>query len=151
MLSMCPPEWHEYWPSHVAIGASVTSDQDAYMFIDPLLTIPAPMHFLSVGPMLGELTLERWFECDMFGPSLDWILIEGESQKGARPMDLAWPRKLIKECNEYNVPVFMKQLGGYPDKRDRIDEWPEDLKIRQYPYYFGRMFKGMERVPCLTG
>ncbi len=31
------------------------------------------------------------------------------------------------------VPVFVKQLGGHPDKRTDPAAWPEDLRIREFP------------------
>jgi hypothetical protein len=27
----------------------------------------------------------------------------------------------------------VKQLGGYPDKRNRMEEWPEELRVREWP------------------
>jgi protein gp37 len=78
---------------------------------------------------------------------LDWIVIGGESGPGARPFDIAWARSVIRQ-GRGSVPVFMKQVGrfpngdGFPDdfdyrKRDRkgasMEEWPEDIRVREYP------------------
>lgn len=93
---------------------------------------------------------------DRFGSSdtvLDWIIVGGESGPGARPCDLAWLRSLVRQCSEVDVPVFVKQLGAWPIEprdprnvdmdRDRVRldskkggdpaEWPEDLRVRQWP------------------
>ncbi len=90
------------------------------------------------------------------GSPLDWIVVGGESGLGARPFDLAWARSTIAQCRAAGVACFVKQLGasprvwtgerGYtPDVfdlpelrlRDRkggdIDEWPKDLRVRQWP------------------
>jgi protein gp37 len=87
-------------------------------------------------------------------PDLGWCVIGGESGPGARPCDLAWIRSLVDQCRVVQVPAFVKQLGtrpfdGYfqfstgqqiPDRlrlRDRkggeMGEWPEDLRVREFP------------------
>ncbi len=91
---------------------------------------------------------------------LDWIIVGGESGQGAREHDIAWSREIIAQCKEAGVSVFEKQLGSAPySERDRISykgrkaahphqgfwrylndrkggdwsEWPEDLRVREFP------------------
>lgn len=85
---------------------------------------------------------------------LDWVIIGGESGVGARPMDLAWVRSLLAQCRAAGVAPFVKQLGAKPYNghdqlaydtvlsprlklRDRHggnwDEWPADLRVREFP------------------
>lgn len=86
-----------------------------------------------------------------WGP-LSWVIVGGESGPGARPMNLQWARDIVRQCKGSDVPVFAKQLGAkpvthpplYPDGidlalflKDRKGgdpaEWPEDLRVRQFP------------------
>lgn len=83
---------------------------------------------------------------------LDWIVVGGESGPGARPFDIQWARNTIAQCKAAGVPVFVKQLGARPVDGSRMsldsdrlplrlkdkkggdwNEWPEDLRIREYP------------------
>lgn len=84
---------------------------------------------------------------------IDWVIIGGESGSYARPCSLAWIRSLVKQCREADVPAFVKQMGSRPfidmtggsryddhtyfklldPKGGDIDEWPADLKIREFP------------------
>ncbi len=82
---------------------------------------------------------------------LDWVIIGGESGSGARTCDMAWIRSIKDQCEAAKVPVFVKQLGaniapvviesGSVKERlflkDRkggdIAEWPDDLRVRQFP------------------
>lgn len=81
---------------------------------------------------------------------LDWLIVGGESGPGARPFDIAWARSARDQCRAAGVAFFMKQVGAKPFNsesamprncktvlRDRkggdISEWPEDLRIRQFP------------------
>lgn len=79
-------------------------------------------------------------------PKLDWVIVGGESGNETgkykyRPCELAWIEKVVKDCQQSKVPVFVKQLGTYLSKElkmsDRhggnIDEFPEHLKIREFP------------------
>jgi len=52
-------------------------------------------------------------------PSLDWVIVGGESGPKARPCDVSWIRSIKDQCQAASVPVFVKQLGG--NVRDRND------------------------------
>lgn len=82
--------------------------------------------------------------------AVDWVIVGGESGPGARSCDIHWVRDLVAQCGFAGVPCFVKQLGSNPDNsaqpdgdlikayiRDRkggdMAEWPEDLRVRQFP------------------
>ena len=96
------------------------------------------------------------------GPRLDWVIVGGESGPGARPFDMQWARALVEQCQAASVPVFVKQMGSWPydgrfeyglgltdpdamayaarcatgihnRKGGDPSEWPEDLRVRQFP------------------
>jgi protein gp37 len=92
-----------------------------------------------------------------------WLVVGGESGPGARPFDLAWARSIVAQCKAAGVPCFVKQMGAKPildcpageqeegqfrddgsarywtlgfikDKKGGdITEWPEDLRVREFP------------------
>lgn len=83
--------------------------------------------------------------------AIDWIIIGGESGPGARRFDPAWARSAVQQCKAASVPVFVKQMGSnvveaemywpgakhWTDKLNRNGddpvEWPEDLRVREFP------------------
>ncbi len=67
------------------------------------------------------------------GRGIDWVIIGGESGPGCRAMNEEWALALKAECELAGVPVFVKQMGGHPDKRDQVEAWPEELRVRQFP------------------
>ena len=85
------------------------------------------------------------------GSCLDWVIVGGESGPGARPFDIAWARSIVRQCKDARVPVFVKQLGSNPAplrveagsvlerlwlhdrKGGDMAEWPEDLRVREFP------------------
>ena len=87
---------------------------------------------------------------------LDWLIVGGESGPGARPFDVAWARPVVAQCKAAGVACFVKQLGARPMSSDYADrafysgadhrlntifdpkggapsEWPEDLRVREFP------------------
>lgn len=84
-------------------------------------------------------------------PTIDWVICGGESGPRARPCDPAWIRSIVGQCTASDTACFVKQLGSYlfsgwhgdPARPTRIklrdpkggdpSEWPEDLRVRQWP------------------
>ena len=84
---------------------------------------------------------------------IHWIIVGGESGTGARPCHIEWIRFLVERCKSAGVPVFVKQLGANPERERQFaaddirdvslelhdpkggepSEWPEDLRVREFP------------------
>lgn len=45
-------------------------------------------------------------------PTIDWVIVGGESGPGARPMDPSWVRSLSTQCRIAKAAFFFKQWGG---------------------------------------
>lgn len=83
----------------------------------------------------------------------DWVIVGGESGLKARTCNVEWVRSIVRQCAEAGVPCFVKQLGARPVREDGLEpkrdgpygwimtdpkggdwsEWPEDLRVRQFP------------------
>jgi protein gp37 len=76
-------------------------------------------------------------------PALDWVIIGGENAplRKARPCYLDWILPVVNQCRDTGVACFVKQTGtafahrhGYRDRVGRdMSEWPEQLRVRQFP------------------
>lgn len=149
-----PEFWHEI-KNHVWLGTSVGS-QDSIHRAWELLKIKTHVEcfFLSIEPMYGEidlnaadLLLEKWREMFTIGKYFDWVIVGGESgnETGAyryRPCKLEWIEKVVGQCKDAGVPVFVKQLGTFLSKAmelkndahgTNIENFPENLRIREFP------------------
>lgn len=127
-------------PSNVWLGVSVEDQQRADERIPWLLTTPCEVRFLSCEPLLGGIDLHHM----LYGnPSVSWVIVGGESGIRARDCDLDWIDSIVEQCKQAGVSVFVKQLGASPlanydlELSDRkggdIDEFPEALRVRQFP------------------
>lgn len=136
MHERLPPTWGEGWPN-VWLGTSIESRRVLHR-IDVLRATPAALRFLSIEPLLESV-----------GPVLDlrgigWVIVGGESGSESRTCDELWIREVIDACKAQGVPCFVKQLGSefVPSepgagprarKGDDPSEWPEALRVREFP------------------
>lgn len=159
-----------YWQvplPNVWLGVSAEDQQRLDERWPDLEATPAAVRFVSAEPLLGPLRLVHGMpqpcgcrsvgECyHNLGSELDWVIVGGESGPGARAMDIAWARDIVRQCREAGVACFIKQLGSHPrwgkyggdsgtasearnaggithSKGGDPEEWPEDLRVRKYP------------------
>lgn len=103
------------WPvPNVWLGVSVENQQWANIRIPALLDTPAAIRFLSCEPLLGSVSLFANTAIDT-GTLVDWVIVGGESGRGARPMRPEWVRGLRYECNTYGIAFHFKQWGGHDE------------------------------------
>lgn len=86
--------------------------------------------------------------------SIDWAIFGGESGPNARQCAVEWIRDGVRQCRAAGVNAFVKQIGAVPflerevgtakggfleqlRLKDRkggdMSEWPEDLRVREFP------------------
>ena len=98
-------------PDHVWVGTTVEDQARANLRIPQLVRIPARVRFLSVEPLLGPVDLAATPAGTR--PALDWVIVGGESGRGARPMDIAWARGVRDQCVRLGIPFHFKQWGEH--------------------------------------
>lgn len=125
------------WMDNVWIGTSVEDQAAADKRIPELLKVPAKMRFLSCEPLLEGISLGAAIAKGGYSingwNAIHWVIVGGESGHKARPMQLEWARSLRDQCQAAGVAYFFKQIGGHPDKRHDLTDFPEDLRIREFP------------------
>jgi protein gp37 len=160
--------WGDGWPN-VWLGVSVEDKRRARERIPLLLEIPNALPWVSAEPLLEDVDFGD-FVHELHGNGIPkpwgagvrvgWIVVGGESGPHARPFDLSWARRVIRDCRGA-AAIFIKQLGAKPvhtfmtgwgerpEAAPRIiedasvklrdshggdpEEWPEDLRIRDFP------------------
>lgn len=141
---------HLSWPQkNIWLGVTVCNQEEADVKIPVLLQIPAAKRFVSVEPMLGPISMWRFFpkgSCPMpdkekaeemlglkkyeenpdYQNGIGWVICGAETGPGARHMNLNWARDLRDQCKNAEVPFFFKKASG----KEKI---PDDLMVRQFP------------------
>lgn len=52
---------------------------------------------------------------------IDWLIIGAQTGPGAKPIDLRWVARTVRQRREAGVPVFVKRNVNWPEK---IEEYP---------------------------
>jgi protein gp37 len=113
------------WPL-LNFWAGVSVESKKYLYrLDRLRQVPAAVRMVSFEPLLEDLG-----EVNLQG--IGWAIIGGMSgRRGVLdPMHVAWVRYLVEQCDAQGVPVFVKQVGGFPfDWADYIPKfWPKGTR-----------------------
>lgn len=165
---MIPPAWWEKPRPNVWWGTSIEDQESADERVPLLLQVPAEVRFLSCEPLLGPLNLTEALAGQNLTPYLeprkrgvDWVLLGGESGRGARPCRIEWIEDAMRQCIDAEVRIFVKQMGSnlcedldpnlagesfldrMPLKNMRRlfrnakggdpAEWPKHLRVREFP------------------
>lgn len=96
-------------PQNVAIGATMANqaeyDRDARKLVAVKNDLRPLFTFGSFEPLLGRISIDR-------RTAPDWIIVGGESGRGARPMNLDWARYLRDRCMSCDRIFNFKQTGA---------------------------------------
>jgi protein gp37 len=152
-----PDEEHSHGriPSrHIWHGVSVENQHWKSRVIPHLVNTPSAVRFVSLEPLLEDLgDIWDWFPRErevsqtrsMWIDGVNWVIVGGESGPQSRDCAIDWVRSIRWQCREAHVPCFVKQLGRQPrvsdgvylnlkDKKGGVlDEWPIDLRVREFP------------------
>jgi protein gp37 len=135
------------WPlSNCWLGISCERQEEADERIPKLLATPAAVRFISAEPLLGPIDIGEYLVghedhdvdlsrapgsmvggCVGWTPSIDWVIVGGESGPHARPMHPDWTRSIRDRCRAAGVPFFLKQWGEWApsDRGELIGVDPE--------------------------
>lgn len=119
---------------NVWLGVSTEDQETAESRIPILLSVKAFVHWISAEPLLGPIDVTSFLwgrsgscascpgdadcECgyrtrkENGQPSLDWVVVGGESGVTHRPMNDWWAESLLDQCRQAGVAFFYKQKGG---------------------------------------
>ncbi len=131
-----------FWPKNLWCGVTVTSQETTWR-IEDLLALNGPtVKWVSIAPMRGDINLQRvpcrigfidaldgrdhdgsleggmYHKSDSAVQSLSWVTLEGESGDGE--CDIRAMSRVLKQCQDANVPAFVKQLGSHPFSMDEV-------------------------------
>lgn len=100
---------------NVWLGVSCEDQERANERIPELIQTPAAVRWVSCEPLLERIQFKDVPGLNTLtkGPQLDWVVVGGESGRGARPMHPLWVQSLRDQCKGAGVPFFFKQWGEW--------------------------------------
>lgn len=110
-------------------------DQDAWDERIPLaMTVPTVMRGACLEPLLGPVDMKKPLAAGPqslpLGRGIRWVIVGGESElpaDNARPCEVMWIDEIVRQCREFECPVFVKQLGSNCTTQNaNAHDWPFD-------------------------
>ncbi|KFC64016.1 Phage Gp37Gp68 family protein [Bosea sp. LC85] len=132
------------WPKHAGLMITVVNQAEFDRDVPRLRSLKRRMSLpwigLSAEPLLGPIVGDF--------SDLDWIIVGGESGRGARPMHPDWARSIRDQCAAAGTAFFFKQHGDWIAFYDRDIDDPD---WRRCPRVDDQMGRGAERYHNLAG
>ena len=112
--------------SNIWLGVTVCNQKEADEKIPILLQTPAAVRFVSGEPLLEAIDFQPY--CD----DIDWFILGCESGPKRRPISLDDVYQTRCSIDSQSA-IFIKQLNINGKLIKDINQFPEDLRIREYP------------------
>lgn len=93
-------------PVNTWLGVSVENYKHGVPRIAHLAAIDCPLRFLSIEPLISDPGIVPL-------GGVHWVIVGGESGRGARPLKPEWARSVRDQCIAAEVPFFFKQWGAW--------------------------------------
>jgi len=125
-------KYNSEWPrefGHVQLGVTVEDEHNLHRAAK-LLDTPAAVRWLSIEPLLGPVDL---YQLGWNHPGLDWVVVGCESGHKARPCELQWVIDVVNYCDEFGIPVWVKQLNIGGRVTSNLADFPKHLQRRGLP------------------
>lgn len=93
------------------LGSTLTEQSDDWRSAFARVSKHTGVKFFSIEPLLGKIDLPEL-------PFINWLIIGGLSPAPKHPH--VWVDYLIKQADEYHIPVFIKHNAYYPTIRQEF-------------------------------
>ena len=100
------PDWGEGY-ENVTICSTCETQEMADYRLPILLSLPIKHKAIICEPLLEGVNLSRWLS-----PSIEEVIVGGESGNIARICDYDWVLDIRMQCIEKKVPFYFKQTGA---------------------------------------
>lgn len=139
IIDHLPPDWNDGYPN-VWLGVSAENQELFNERVSILAQVPAKVRFVSIEPILGPIDLRQIPDLSL---KVDWLIVGGESgtKDTSRFALIVWFEELVESAKEFQIPIFIKQLGTKLAKSLNLEDshggdletFPDSLKVRQWP------------------
>jgi len=104
------------FPDNVWVGTTVTGENDDWKNIKEIKKVHAKVCFVSFEPLLGLLPGHICLS------GLQWVIIGKLTGSKRVKLDSYWVSRILNEARDHDIPVFIKNNVGWPEK---VQEFPQ--------------------------
>ena len=124
-MDCIPPDWGDGY-TNVTIGCTVESQNQCDLRLPVFNQVPIRNKFIICEPLLENLEISKYLN-----PSIQKVVVGGESGEQARPCDYSWILNIRKQCIDCNILFHFKQTGANFIKDRRHYCVPRNMQMVQ--------------------
>jgi len=118
-LDCVPHDWESGY-ENVTVGCTVENQENADYRLDIFSSLPIRHKNIICQPLIENVNLSAYLH------DIELVVVGGESDKNARPLDYDWVLQIREQCIFHNVHFEFRQCGTHFIKDDKL----YTLKVR---------------------
>lgn len=116
-MDCIPPDWGDGY-KNVTVGCTVENQAAADKRLSLFDTLPIHHKDIILQPMLEKINIERHLD------GVELVVVGGESDRNARPLDYAWVLDVREQCLRQGVKFEFRQCGSNFVKSGKLYQLP---------------------------
>ena len=105
-IECIPSDWGEGY-DNVTIGCTIESQNRADYRLSVFSKMPIKHKNIICQPLIEKIDIEKYLD------NVELVVVGGESDRNARPLDYDWVLDIRNQCIRKNVPFEFRQCGTY--------------------------------------
>ncbi|MDL2294896.1 phage Gp37/Gp68 family protein [Ruminococcaceae bacterium OttesenSCG-928-D13] len=105
-MDCVPPDWGGGW-DNVTVGCTVENQQRADERLSLFATLPIKHKNIICQPLIEQIDISSYLK------GIELVVVGGESDRNARPLDYAWVLDIRRQCIEAGVLFEFRQCGTH--------------------------------------
>lgn len=124
-FALCvPDDWGDGY-DNVTVCCTVENQKNADYKLGIFLQLPIRHKIITAQPLIEDITITPYLD------SIECVVVGGESDKNARPLDYDWVLHIREQCIAKNVSFDFRQLGTHFIKDKKMYTVPTRLLCAQ--------------------
>lgn len=105
-MSCIPADWGNGY-ENVTVGCTVENQNRADFRLSIFSTLPIKKKNIICQPLIEKVDIEKYLD------GVELVIVGGESDKNARPLDYEWVLAIREQCMRKNVSFEFRQCGTH--------------------------------------
>lgn len=105
-MDCIPGDWGDGY-ENVIVSCTIENQDRADFRLAIFEDLPIKHKNIVCQPLIERIDISRYLR------NIDMVVVGGESDKSARPLDYSWVLDLRKQCMEHNVSFEFRQCGTH--------------------------------------
>ena len=105
-MSCIPDDWGEGY-ENVVVCCTIENQKNADKKLSVFSKLPIKHKCITAQPLLERIDIEKYLD------DVELVVVGGESDRNARPLDYSWVLDIREQCVRKNVSFEFRQCGTY--------------------------------------